>query len=350
MKLINKKIKSITVEKNQDVYDISTEHNHNFFANKTLVHNCGEQTLESFEMCCLVETFPSRHDTLEDFFDTLELSYLYTKSVTLVNTHWAETNAVMMKNRRMGISQSGIIDAFYKHGQQTMIDWCEQGYNHTTDFDEQYSDWLCVPRSKKRTTVKPSGTISLLPGVNPGIHYPHSKYYIRRIRFDKDSEYVPILKDAGHKVEDDTYSKTSVCVEFPIHDKNFIIGKNDVTVWEQLENAALYQNYWSDNQVSITVSFHKDEVDDLKRALKYYDHRLKAASFLPLKDHGYKQAPYEEITEDQYIDMYSKLKKYKLNKIKTKGEGEAGCTTDTCDIKAFQKNAKENGNDQNKKV
>ncbi|GAH24565.1 unnamed protein product, partial [marine sediment metagenome] len=75
------------------------------------VNPCGEQTLESFELCCLVETFPSRHDSYQEFQETLKFAYLYSKSVTLVNTHWQETNAVMLKNRRMGVSQTGIIEA-----------------------------------------------------------------------------------------------------------------------------------------------------------------------------------------------------------------------------------------------
>ncbi|KKL67266.1 hypothetical protein LCGC14_2136700, partial [marine sediment metagenome] len=111
--------------------------------------NCGEQTLESFELCCLAETFPSRHDSYEEFQETLKYAYLYAKSVTLVNTHWQETNAVMLKNRRMGISQTGIIEAFVKHGRRKILEWCDKGYNYLQDLDEQYSGWLCIPRSIK---------------------------------------------------------------------------------------------------------------------------------------------------------------------------------------------------------
>jgi hypothetical protein len=233
----------------------------------------------------------------------------------------------------MGISQTGIINAFAKHGQQTMINWCDDGYQALRKIDEKYSDWLCVPRSKKMSTVKPSGTISLLAGVNPGVHYPHSEYYIRRIRFDKDSEYLPLLEAAGYKLEQDVKVDTSICVEFPIKEKDFVLGKQEVTIWEQLENASLYQYHWSDNQVSITVTFNKNEKEDLKRALKYFDHRLKAVSFLPNKDHGYKQAPYEEITKEQYESMSKKIKPLNLKKIKTIGEGEKFCTNDVCEVK-----------------
>ena len=123
------------------------------------VNPCGEQTLESFELCCLVETFPSRHESYEEFQETLKYAYLYSKSVTLINTHWQETNAVMLKNRRMGISQTGIIEAFVKHGRRKILEWCSRGYNYLQELDEQYSGWLCIPRSIKITTVKPSGTV-----------------------------------------------------------------------------------------------------------------------------------------------------------------------------------------------
>jgi len=283
---------------------------------------------------CLVESFPSRHDSYEEFEDTLKMAYLYAKSVTLVNTHWAETNAVMLKNRRMGISQTGIINAIGRHGLTNMLEWCDKGYAYLRGIDEQYSAWLCVPLSKKITTVKPSGTVSLLAGVSAGIHYPHSKHYIRRIRFDVNSEYLPMLRDAGYRTEQDVYSQNSVCVEFPIEEPFFTIGKNDVTVWEQLENAGMYQYHWSDNQVSITVTFKESEKQDLKRALEYFEHRLKCVSLLPNTDNGYKQMPYETITEKEYKAYVAKIKPMTFSKKKlAAGKGERFCSNDSCEIK-----------------
>lgn len=283
---------------------------------------------------CLVETFPSRHESYEEFEDTLKMAYLYAKSVTLVNTHWAETNAVMLKNRRMGISQTGIINAIGRHGLTTMLNWCDKGYNYLKSIDELYSAWLCVPLSKKLTTVKPSGTVSLLAGVSAGIHYPHSKHYIRRIRFDVNSEYLPALRGSGYRIEPDVYSSNSVCVEFPIEEPFFTIGKKDVSVWEQLENAGMYQYHWSDNQVSITVTFKESEKQDLKRALEYFEHRLKGVSLLPLNDSGYKQMPYETITEEEYKKYAAQIKPLVLTQKKlSAGKGERFCTNDSCEIK-----------------
>ncbi len=297
------------------------------------VNPCGEQTLESFELCCLVETFPSRHESYEEFQETLKYAYLYSKSVTLVNTHWQETNAVMLKNRRMGISQTGIIEAFVRHGRRKILEWCGRGYNYLQELDEQYSGWLCIPRSIKITTVKPSGTVSLLPGVPPGIHYPHSEYYIRRIRLSNNSDLIKHIQNAGYKIEDDLYSPNTVVAEFPIHEKFFDRSKNEVSIWEQAENAAAYQKYWSDNQVSITITFQEDEADQIKHVLECYEDKLKSVSFLPIKEHGYKQAPYEEITKEQYEVTISKLSSFNLDETRDRAIGEKFCDSDRCEVR-----------------
>jgi len=297
------------------------------------VNPCGEQSLESFELCCLVESFPSRHDSYEEYQDTLKYAYLYAKSVTLVNTHWQETNAVMLKNRRMGISQTGIIEAFVKYGRRTILDWCDKGYKYLRELDEDYSDWLCIPKSIKITTVKPSGTVSLLPGVPPGIHYPHSEYYIRRIRISKNSDLIEPIKKAGYHIEDDSYSPNTIVVEFPVHEQLFERSKDDVSIWEQAENAADYQKYWSDNQVSITITFKQDEANQIKHVLECFEDKLKSVSFLPIKEHGYKQAPYESITKEKFEEMVSKLKPLDLDKTKDRTIGSKFCDSESCEIK-----------------
>jgi ribonucleoside-triphosphate reductase len=302
---------------------------------------CGEQTLESFELCCLVETFPSRHASYEEYQETLKYAYLYAKSVTLVNTHWSVTNAVMGKNHRIGTSQSGIIDAFARHGRRTILEWCDKGYEYLRDLDEKYSDWLCIPKSIKITSVKPSGTVSLLAGVSPGIHYPHAKYYIRRIRIAKNSDLIPILREAGYNIVDDVYSTTAYAVEFPIKEPFFERSKDDVTIWEQFENAAAYQQHWSDNQVSITITFSKDEVKDIKYCLQCYEDKLKGVTLLPISEHGYQQAPYETIKKEKYEEMAAKIKPINLRDYKVEGEGEEGCTTDACLAKKEESKIKE---------
>jgi adenosylcobalamin-dependent ribonucleoside-triphosphate reductase len=261
---------------------------------------CSEQTLESRELCCLVELFPSFHDSYEDFEKTLKYAYLYAKTVTLMPTHDEHTNQVLLRNRRIGTSMSGIVQAIKRHGRRNFFQWCGKGYNYLKELDKEYSDWLCVRESIKISSVKPAGTTSLLPGVTPGIHFPHSEYYIRRIRFQENSPLVTMLKEHGYHVEQDKYSPSTVVASFPVKEEFFDRSKNDVTMWEQLELAAQMQQHWADNQVSVTVTFKPEEAKDIKYALELYETRLKSVSFLPIKDHGYEQAPYEAITKEQY--------------------------------------------------
>ena len=275
---------------------------------------CSEQTLEDHELCCLVETFPAHHESFEDYQRTLKFAYLYGKSVTLIPTHNLKTNAVMMRNRRIGTSMSGITQAIAKFGRYEFLNWCDSGYKYIKDLDRVYSDWLCIPRSIKTTSIKPSGTVSLLAGATPGIHYPYSEYYIRRIRMQDSSPLVKPCIDAGYHVEPDAYATDTVVIEFPVKSDHFEKSVKDVTIWEQFQNAADMQSYWADNQVSITVSFKHEEAKYIKTCLEMYERRLKSISLLPpAEDAGYKQLPYETISEEEYLNKIKNLKNLKLS-------------------------------------
>ena len=145
---------------------------------------CAEQSLESYECCTLVETYLNRHDNLEDFKRTLKFAYLYAKTVTLLPTHWEETNAIMQRNRRIGTSISGVANFADRVGLPTLRDWMDEGYRHIKTYDNTYSEWLGIRESIKMTTVKPSGTVSILAGESPGVHWTvGGKYFNRAIRF-----------------------------------------------------------------------------------------------------------------------------------------------------------------------
>lgn len=255
--------------------------------------------------CNLVETYPAHHDSYEDFERTLKTAYLYAKTVTLVPTHDMRANAVMMRNRRIGASMSGIVQAVQKFGRRKFLSWCDNGYKYIQKMDRTYSDWLGVPLSVKTTTVKPSGTVSLLCGATPGIHYPHSEFYIRHVRVQNQSPLCQIARDAGFQVFPDAYADNTSVVAFPVKEKHFIKGKSSVSLWEQFVMSADMQAYWSDNLVSATVTFAKTEIPDIKTCLEAFETRLKGVSLLPLleEDHGYIYPPYQTITEQQYLDM-----------------------------------------------
>lgn len=261
---------------------------------------CLEQSLESDEVCCLVETFPARHQTKEKFLRTLKYAFLYAKVVTLVPTHIPKTNDVISANRRIGSSLSGIAQFLGKNNIDTFRIWCEEAYSTTKKWDNIYSKWFEIPESIKITSIKPSGSVSLLASSTPGVHYPNSRYYKRRVRMSTGSPLIEELKKSGYHVEPDAVQpEHTQIVEFPID-----IGKcktlDDVTMYHQLEMAAFLQHYYADNQVSCTVTFRPDEGNHIAEALETYQYRLKGISFLPRCDNNYPQMPYEKLLKEQY--------------------------------------------------
>lgn len=265
---------------------------------------CVEQTLWDKELCCLVETYPAHHTDFEDFKETLRVAYQYAKTVTLIQTHDPGTNAVMLRNRRIGCSMTGIVQAINNHGYREFFDWCDEGYDYIQYLDKKYSDWLCIPRSIKTTSVKPSGTVSLLAGATPGVHWDHAPFYIRRVRVQQGHELVDLCREAGYPVEKDFYSDNTMVISFPTKVASMDRRKNEVSLREKIDLAAQVQYYWADNQVSCTAEFDPDtEAHEIPRVLAAYETRLKGISFLPMRDHGYKQPPYEEISEEKYHEM-----------------------------------------------
>lgn len=297
---------------------------------------CLEQTLESGELCCLVETFPNNHDSIEDYIITLKYAYLYAKTVTLGATHWPETNRIMLRNRRIGCSMSGVAQFITNKGLNTLKDWCNEGYKALERYDEVYSDWLAIPKSIKKTSIKPSGTVSLLAGATPGMHYPESRHYIRRMRLSKHSDLIKPLEDAGYRIEPCFGSEDStVVVEIPVDVGVGIRTVDEVSMWEQLSLAAFLQKHWADNQVSCTVTFQKSESGQIANALNYFQYQLKGISFLPkATSAAYRQMPYETITEEQYNTMVKGLKTPSFKKIKNEeADVEKFCNNDVCMIK-----------------
>ncbi len=316
-----------------DVYDITVDApEHTYWTGGLLVSNCLEQSLHDGELCNLVETFPFHHKNTKEFIRTLKFAYLYAKAVTLVPTHNPRTNAVTMKNRRIGCSMSGIVQAMAKFGRRGFLDLCDEGFAYILALDKEYSDWLCVPMSIKHTSVKPSGTISLLCQATPGIHHPHSEYYWRVIRFATDSKMLPALRAAGHRcvLIDPAKEPNTTAVYFPVKVEGFERGERDVSMWEQLELAAALQAHWANNQVSVTVKFDKKtEGPQIARALELYETRLKGVSFLPHGDHGYDHMPYQEITKEEYEAAIAELKPLDLSRSLNEVQ-DSFCDGDKC--------------------
>lgn len=330
VKIFVRDIKSLGV---MEVWDYRMNEGPNYtYCQGNILHNCGEQALESYEVCNLVETYPYKHEDMKDYKKTLRYAYLYGKIVTLLPTHWKRTNAVMRKNRRIGISQSGIVEAMNGIFSEDLSGKLDNAYLFIKEADEKYSHKLLVNRSIRLTTVKPSGTNSLLAGCSPGIHYPHSEYYVRRVRVSDNSHLLPPVVAAGFPVEPDVYSPNTMVVSFPVHSPNFTKCKDDITIDEQLSHVRTYQQYWSDNQVSVTISIKPEDRDALVELLMAYEGRIKSLSFLVEGD-VYAQAPLEAITEEQYLALTQDLKPLDLSSVKIGGGGVIFCTNDKCELK-----------------
>jgi adenosylcobalamin-dependent ribonucleoside-triphosphate reductase len=297
---------------------------------------CAEMDLESGEMCTLVEVHLNRHESKEDFLKTLKFAYLYGKTVTLMPTHWPQTNGIMQRNRRIGTSLTGIASFADSSGIPALREWMDEGYNKIRYYDHKYSEWLCVRESIRVTTVKPSGSVSLLSGATPGVHWgPGGPFYLRAIRFGKQDNMMHLFKAAGYKIEDDIYSEETSVVYFPVK-SGHKRSEKEVSLFEKIGLAATAQKYWSDNGVSVTLSFDKEEETKfVAPALNMYEGQLKAVSFLPMGNKVYPQQPYSEITEEEYNQYIGKIAKIDWSAIYDGIEnldalGEKYCNNDNC--------------------
>jgi len=308
---------------------------------------CAEQSLESYECCTLVETYLGRHDSLEDYKRTLKFAYLYAKTVTLLPTHWEETNAIMQRNRRIGTSMSGVANFADNKGLPTLREWMDEGYKTVKAYDNTYSEWLGIRESIKMTTVKPSGTVSILAGESPGVHWtPGGEYFNRAIRFSNEDPMLPLFKMANYRVEPASESTTSTSVVFFPIKSNAKRAEKEVSIFEKTAIAATAQRYWSDNSVSVTVSFDPEkEAEHVGTVLHMYDGQLKTVSFLPMGNFTYPQMPYTQITAEEYEDATMKL--FPIDfvgvyaGIAADAIGDQYCTTDYCEVKLITENLKD---------
>lgn len=295
---------------------------------------CLEQTLEPWECCTLVETFPTKHVDFADYRETLKAAYLYGKAVTLLPTAWPETNEIMARNRRIGCSMSGLAEFVETRSWSKLQDWMDEGYQFIHHRDQKYSEWLAVRESIKMTSIKPSGTVSLVASVTPGVHWPVSAgSHIRRVRYSVNDPLVARLIDAGYPCEPmkgdpkNTVVVTFVTQSAPVRDEL------NVSIWEKAELAVMAQRWWADNQVSATVTFTKAEEDQIAPLLASKKGQLKGISFLPLDQKVYEQAPYEHISEKDATTFTHMVTN--LGDLYSNGQdaiGDKFCDSDVCTI------------------
>ena len=310
----NHRVKSVEfLEDTETVYNITVDDNHtvglfttyrNGAGNGIFTMQCGEQSLCNYETCCLAEIYLSNVTSYDELKEIAVTVYRICKHSLLLKCHQEKTEEIVHKNLRMGIGITG-----YMQASDEQKSWLEPLYEYLREYDNEYSDRHGFPRSIKLTTVKPSGTLSLLAGVTSGCHPAIYQYFIRRIRIASNNPLIQLCKSKGYFVEyqknfDGTDDKNTMIIEFPCC---YPVGSqlaNDMTAIDQLEVVKHLQTVWSDNSVSCTVYYRLNEIDDIKEWFaKNYSEGVKSCSFLLHNDHGFQQAPFEEITKEKYEDM-----------------------------------------------
>lgn len=294
---------------------------------------CAEQSLASYETCCLAEVWLPNVTSYEEFVDICTMLYRINKHSLALPCHLEETADIVHKNMRMGIGVTGVLQAT-----EEQKSWLRPAYTQLREFDKQYSEKHGFPTSVKITTVKPSGTLSLLPGVTPGCHPAYAQYMIRRIRISADHDLVNVCREHGYPVEyqqnfDGSEDHSTVVVSFPFAYPEGTVLAKEMTAISQLETVKWLQEVWSDNSVSCTVYYRKEELPEIKKYLaKNYKNNHKSLSFLLHSDHGFKQAPYEEITKEAYDELVAKTRLItKIDEANFDGGDE--CASGACPVK-----------------
>lgn len=277
---------------------------------KVVAYNpCAEQSLENYETCCLAELFLPNITSKEELFDITRLLYRINKHSLAIPCSVKETESIVHKNMRMGIGVTG-----YLQSTEEQKSWLSENYEQLREYDKLYSKQHGFPASIKLTTNKPSGTLSLLPGVTPGVHPGYAKYMIRRVRFASNSPIVDVVRAHGYKVEyvrnfDGSDDRNTVVAEFPMAYPDGTVLEKDMDAIMQLETIKRLQTEWSDNSVSCTVYYKKEELPAIRKYLEdNYNKSIKTVSFLLHSGHGFDQAPLEEITKEQYEQLVANTK------------------------------------------
>jgi ribonucleotide reductase alpha subunit len=302
--------------------------------NCEMTNPCAEISLSNYECCNLCELYLNNITSKEELIDCAKLLYKTQKAIAALPFIHEETNRIVHKNMRLGLGVTGVCQSLDK------LDWLDDCYISLRKFDKEWSAKRGWSESIKLTTVKPSGTLSLLGGATPGVHPAFSQYYMRTVRMSSSDALVQTCKDMGYHVEflvnfDGTENRDTVVVYFPCKTPEGSILTKDMDVIKQLDMVKKLQTVWSDNAVSVTAYYKPEELNDLKAWLKEnYEHNIKSVSFLLFKDHGFKQAPYQEIDEAAYLAASAKVKP--LINIKTNSSemlDMAECAGGACPIR-----------------
>jgi ribonucleotide reductase alpha subunit len=296
---------------------------------------CAEQSLANFETCCLAEVYLPNIENYDELLQAIEFAYRMNKHSLALHCSLKETEDIVHKNMRMGIGMTGILQAT-----EEQRSWLKDAYVWIRNFDKEYSAKHGFPESIKLTTVKPSGTLSLLAGVTPGVHpNPAGPHYIRRVRISSESPLVDICRKHGYFIEyqrnfDGSEDRSTMVVAFPCKLPETTPVAADYDWRSQMDMIRRMQAEWSDNSVSCTIYYKKEDIEDIKKYLKeHFRHEIKTVSFLLYHGHGFDQAPYETISKEVYEGMKSVVKPITSVEIKEDDFDILDCATGACPVK-----------------
>jgi ribonucleotide reductase alpha subunit len=318
----------------EETYCVTEPYENQMTVNGIVTGNCAEQGLNDYETCCLAEIFLPNIESEDELFDVARLLYRINKHSLAMPCHNKETEEIVHKNMRMGIGVTGYLQAT-----EEQRSWLSECYEKLRWEDNEYSAKMGWPKSIKLTTCKPSGTLSLLPGVTPGVHPAYAQYMIRRIRIASDNALVETCREHGFPVEyqrnfDGSEDHSTVVVEFPFAYPEGTVLAKDLTAIDQLEWVKRLQKEWSDNSVSCTVYYTKDELPKIKDyLLKTYNKGFKTLSFLLRDEHGFIQAPLEAITKEEYERRVAASTPITRLSGTTEFESQEECASGACPIK-----------------
>jgi hypothetical protein len=277
------------------------------------VSACAEQGLASGEVSCLAELMLPHFRSPDELWEATRLVYTVCKhTFSLGAPHrFSSTQETADQHLRMGLSVTG-----YMQASEEQKSWLSDNYERLRAYDASYSLKQGISSSIKLTTVKPSGTVSLLSGNTPGCHPGFAPYFIRRVRFDADSPLLQPCLDMGLNMEPergwgDAPMTGRHVVEFPCQLPPGTQLANQTSALQQLEVVRRLQREWSDSAVSVTIYYKLNELEHIQTWMAtHYQDTIKACSFMLHCDHGFDQAPYEEIDQTKFDDMVQSMPSY----------------------------------------
>ena len=268
---------------------------------------CAEIALADRESCNLAELVLPNFESKAQMADAAILLYKVQKAVAALPYLDARSEAVAHSNMRLGLGVTGVLEAA-----TAQLDWLSDVYNLLRKEDKMWSEQRGWPESVRLTTVKPSGTLSLLAGVVPGGHPGFAKYHVRRVRMAANDPVFSWCKAQGYPWEwvrgfDGVEDTRTAVVEFPVQLAPGAKLAADVSALDQLDMVAWLQHVWADNAVSVTVYYSKEELPGIKEYLSDNWRYFKSLSFLLQSGHGFDQMPLEAINVAEYDQRLSAL-------------------------------------------